>query len=93
MSLKDVKLPKWYKGKSYSQGDIVINPFSGEEYELNSAELSIYEFLSTSQLVFETMPNRVSEQMIIDYNKGLDWFKKYNTEAYRVLLEESFSYK
>ncbi len=28
------KLPKWFRGELYGEGDTVRNRFSGEEYEL-----------------------------------------------------------
>lgn len=44
-------LPKWFKGSEYTKGDKVRNPFSNEEYELNSIELSMYDYHS----LFEKM--------------------------------------
>ena len=35
MSTK-TKLPKWFKGELYNEGDVVKNPFSGEECKLNN---------------------------------------------------------
>ena len=87
MNTKTAKLPKWFKGQLYDQGDIVTNPFSGEEYELNNVELSMYDFIMGSQMVMEMTPNRVNEQMIKDFQKGLSWFRTHNTEAYMVLLD------
>ena len=37
----ETKLPKWFDGAKYKQGDIVANPFSGEEMYLDRDELSI----------------------------------------------------
>ena len=87
MSTKTVKLPKWFKGLCYNEGAVVTNPFSGEEYELNNVELSMYDFIIGSQMVFEMTPNRVNEQMIKDFQKGLAWFRKHNTDAYMILLD------
>ena len=42
MSTK-AKLPKWFKGQLYDKGNTVKNPFSGEVYELNNVELSMYD--------------------------------------------------
>ena len=39
------KLPEWFTGSLYTEGLIVENPFSKEEYELNNVELSMYDFL------------------------------------------------
>jgi len=87
MNTKTVKLPKWFKGMCYDKGSIVANPFSGEEYELNNVELSMYDFIIGSQMVFELAPHTVSQDKIDDFQKGLDWFKKHNVEAYMVLLD------
>jgi len=86
MSTK-TKLPKWFKGELYNEGDIVKNPFSGEEYKLNNVELSMYDFIIGSQMVFEMAPQTVTEQKVKDFQKGLDWFRKNNPEAYMVLLD------
>ena len=86
MSTK-TKLPKWFKGELYNEGDIVKNPFSGEEYELNNVELSVYDFIIGSQMVFEMAPQTVTEQKVKDFQRGLDWFRKHNAEAYMVLLD------
>ena len=39
------ELPKWFNGSLYKTGESVKNPFSGEVYELNNVELSMYDFL------------------------------------------------
>ena len=87
MSTKTVKLPKWFKGQLYDKGDTVKNPFSGEVYELNNVELSMYDFIIGSQVVMEMAPKTVNEQQVKDFHKGLDWFRKNNTDAYFVLLD------
>ena len=81
------KLPKWFKGELYNEGDIVKNPFSGEEYKLNNVELSMYDFIIGSQMVFEMAPQTVTEQKVKDFQRGLDWFRQHNVEAYMVLLD------
>ena len=86
MSTK-TKLPKWFKGELYNEGDVVKNPFSGEECKLNNVELSVYDFIIGSQMVFEMAPQTVTEQKVKDFQKGLDWFRKHNAEAYMVLLD------
>ena len=45
MKAKEQKLPKWFQGMVYAKGETVTNPFSGETYELNGIELSIYDLL------------------------------------------------
>ena len=86
MSTK-TKLPKWFKGELYNEGDVVKNPFSGEECKLNNVELSMYDFIIGSQMVFEMAPQTVTEQKVKDFQKGLDWFRKHNAKAYMILLD------
>jgi len=81
------KLPKWFTGLLYEEGLIVENPFSKEEYELNNVELSMYDFLSGCAMLFEISSNRVNDDMIDDYQKGIKWFRKNNPEAYMALLD------
>ena len=81
------KLPKWFNGVLYTEGLIVENPFSKEEYELNNVELSMYDFLMGCALLFERAPNRVNDKMIDDYEKGIRWFRQNNPEAYMALLD------
>ena len=81
------KLPEWFTGSLYTEGLIVENPFSKEEYELNNVELSMYDFLMGCAILFERSSNKVNDQMIDDYNKGIRWFRQNNSEAYMALLD------
>ena len=86
MKTKEQKLPSWFNGELYEEGDTVRNRFSGEEYELNNVELSMYDFIMGATFcaemgIFNT-PNHIQE-----LRKGLDWFRKNNPEAYMVLLD------
>ncbi len=81
------KLPKWFKGQLYDKGDTVKNPFSGEVCELNNVELSMYDFIIGSQMVFEMSPKTVTAQKVKDFQKGLDWFRTHNASAYMTLLD------
>tara|TARA_B100000902_G_C26784639_1_gene656776 strand:+ start:105 stop:428 length:324 start_codon:yes stop_codon:yes gene_type:complete len=87
MSNAKQKLPKWFKGQLYEDGDTVKNPFSGEECKLNNVELSMYDFLIGSQMVFEMSPQTATPESIKEFQKGLDWFKENNKEAYEILLD------
>ena len=87
MKKQNTKLPKWFKGQLYDKGDTVKNPFSGEVYELNNVELSMYDFIIGSQYIMEMAPQTVTPQKVKDFQKGLDWFRKNNAEAYMVLLD------
>ena len=87
MKKQNTKLPAWFEGMQYDEGDTVKNPFSGEEYELNATELSMYDFVVGSQMVMEMTPKMITPKMIKDFQKGLDWFRKNNSQAYMVLLD------
>jgi hypothetical protein len=79
------KLPKWFNGEIYSEGDTVTNPFSGQSYELTAEELSMYDFIIGANAVFEAGIYNMS--LTDDMQKGLTWFRKNNVEAYYVLLD------
>ena len=85
--MKNTKLPAWFEGMQYDKGDIVTNPFSGETYELSASELSMYDFIMGSQIVFEMAPKTITPKHVKDFQKGLDWFRSKNSEAYMVLLD------
>ena len=87
MNTKTAKLPKWFKGTCYDEGSTVKNPFSGEEYKLNNVELSMYDFIIGSQMVFEMAPHTVTPGKVKDFQRGLEWFRKNNMDAYWVLLD------
>ena len=38
-------LPDWFNGTIYDEGDTITNPFSGESYDLNPAETSMYDLI------------------------------------------------
>ena len=86
MKTKEQELPKWFNGMVYAKGETVTNPFSGETYELNAIELSLYDFIMGCQMV-EARVGLMSNKMIKDFRKALDWFRKNNPEAYYVLLD------
>ena len=79
------ELPSWFNGELYGEGDTVKNRFSGEEYELNNIELSMYDFVMGCSIMTE-MGNR-DTKLITELRKGLDWFRKNNSKAYMVLLD------
>ena len=85
--MKNTKLPAWFQGMQYDKGDTVKNIFSGEEYELNATELSMYDFIIGSQMVMEMTPKMITPKAVKDFQKGLDWFRKNNSKAYMVLLD------
>ena len=78
------ELPKWFDGELYDEGAEVQNRFSGEKYELNNVELSMYDFVMGCAM----MPsNIISDKIIKNWQDGLSWFRKHNSKAYMVLLD------
>jgi len=89
-SKKEQKVPKWFNGEVYTEGDIVRNPYSGQEYELNGLELSIYDLIIGAQHLVDAFGGPFNENTIKfqkEMRKGLDWFRSNNVEAYYVLLD------
>ena len=80
------QLPKWFNGELYKEGATVRNRFSGEEYELNNVELSMYDFVIGSTIVLD-MTGGYKHTDVAELRKGLDWFRKNNAKAYMVLLD------
>ena len=80
------KLPSWFNGELYKEGGVVRNRFSGEEYELNNVELSMYDFVMGATLAME-LGIANSEKNLNELRKGLDWFRQHNPKAYMVLLD------
>ena len=86
MSTKQQKIPKWFNGTIYEEGSVVKNRFTGEEYELNNVELSMYDFVMGASITCE-MGIFNTPHHVLDLRKGLDWFRKNNPKAYMVLLD------
>ena len=78
------QLPKWFNGTVYEKGDTVTNPFSGETYELNNLELSMYDFVMGCAMLPSTT---LSDKTIKNWQDGLSWFRTHNSKAYMVLLD------
>ena len=93
MSKEKQPIPKWFNGTIYEEGAEVRNPFSGDTYKLNNKELSMYDFVVGANRVLEMLHDNRTEsndridKLYDDLYKGLDWFKKYNTKAYMILLD------
>ena len=86
MSTTKSKMPSWFNGDIYKEGGTAYNRFSGEKYQLNNVELSMYDFVMGATVAIE-MGIFNTPQHIKDLRKGLDWFRKHNAEAYMVLLD------
>ena len=84
--IKEQKLPKWFNGELYEKGETVQNRFSGEEYELNNVELSMYDFILGATIVLE-MAGGYKHTNVDELRKGLDWFRVHSPKAYMVLLD------
>ena len=79
------ELPKWFKGATYDEGEVVENRFTGQSIELNNIELSMYDFVMGANMTLEM--NVGGDEIVRDLRKGLSWFRQNNAEAYMVLLD------
>ena len=77
-------LPKWFDGTIYEKGETVTNRFSGDTYELNNLELSMYDFVMGCAML---PSNVLSDKIIKNWQDGLSWFRTHNAKAYMVLLD------
>ena len=80
------KLPKWFNGQLYDKGDIVKNPYSGEECELTAEELSMYDFIKGAEMCINA-GMYINSDITDDFNKAIRWFIKANSKAYMILLD------
>ena len=83
---KEQPIPKWFNGVIYDKGAVVQNRFGGAEIELNNVELSMYDIVMGASITVEMGIFNTSKH-VKDLRKGLEWFMKYNAEAYMVLLD------
>ena len=92
------KLPKWFDGTRYKQGDIVANPFSGEEFYLDRDELSMYNFLKGAEYTLMIVQQQIldvkieeapksAQKLADDFDKARYWFSKNNIDAYMALID------
>ena len=66
-----------YNPKTANNKVEVVNEYSGEKCELPQYAVAVYDVIKGSELLgeYDTM------------RKGLDWFQKYFTDEYYVLLD------
>lgn len=70
-------LPKWFDGEIYNEGATVTNPYTGETVDLSAEELSMYDVIKGAEF---TRSYKLLQ-------RGLDWFRRANPEAYMTLLD------
>jgi hypothetical protein len=86
MNSTEQKIPKWFDGSVYNEGDEVTNPFSGETYYLNNIELSLYDFIMGCNQVW-AIGLKPTKETVNHFDKALRWFQKNNIKAYMALLD------
>ena len=82
----DITCPDWFDGEIYEEGGEVTNPFNGVTAELNSVELSIYDFIIGAQLLLELNPSELSDNAKDQLYQSLIWFKENNEELSETLI-------
>ena len=85
--MKETKhvLPDWFNGTVYDEGDTITNPFSGESYDLDAAETSMYDLIMGINYVGDH--RGWDDELINLHHKALDWFRTTNSKAYMALLD------
>lgn len=84
---KEQVIPKWFDGSVYASGATVQNPFSGEKYELNNTEYSMYRYVIHLNDIIWDRKSTPTKKQLSNFQRGLTWFRKNNPEAYYVLLD------
>ena len=92
MKVHDTELPKWFKGVAYKEGDIVSNPFTGDQAILTGNELAMYDFIKGAEYTISVTYNDdildpTVSKLANEMRKGLDWFRQANARAYLTLLD------
>jgi|TARA_R110000822_G_scaffold42543_4_gene115603 hypothetical protein len=87
MKTKEQVVPKWFEGIIYEEGCKVTNQISRQSFELNALELSIYDFIMGSNVVFAMSAGVDGTKHAKNYRKALSWFRVNNSDAYYVLLD------
>ena len=92
MKFNDTELPKWFDGVVYKEGDLVTNPFSGQQAILTPNELAIYDFIKgceyTISVTFnDDILNPEVSKLATAMQRGLSWFRDANPRAYMILLD------
>ncbi len=78
-------LPEWFNGTVYDEGETITNPFSGESYDLNAGEVSMYDLIMGINYVGDH--RGWDNEMIELHQKALSWFGTVNPKAYMVFLD------
>jgi hypothetical protein len=76
--MNNQKLPEWFDGTIYNEGDTLINPETNEELEISNVELSIHDFVMGSEMIIEMMGNKSPKDLIKYRDEGLKWLKNSN---------------
>ena len=92
VKIVDTELPKWYDGAKYTEGDLVENPFTGEQAILTPNELAMYDFIKGAEYTISVTFNDdilhpEASKLATAMQRGLSWFRKANARAYMILLD------
>ena len=79
------KLPVWFNGITYEEGDMIENPETNEKIQLNNLELSVYDFVMGSEMLIEMMGNKASNSHIKYRDEGLKWLQKSNPKIIKFI--------
>ena len=71
------ELPEWFDGIKYDKGETITNPFTGKKCECTANEVAMYDLIMGA--------NSTKNWIVVQ--KGCEWFRKANPEAYMILLD------
>ncbi len=91
-------IPSWFKGPFYKNGSEVKSKATGNTFELNAIEKSIFVEIqyNTAMITIysqvdgstrEDFNNPIFQYMVEVVDNGTKWFKENNKEAYKILFE------
>ena len=83
------KYPTWFDGEKLKEGLTVKNYNTSESIKLNNVELSIYKLTRELQNDFRKTNFFMggSSEFTEKVDKGIQWFKENNLEAYNILFK------
>ena len=92
MKFNDTELPKWFDGVVDKEGDLVTNPFSGQQAILTPNELAMHNFIkgceyTISVTLNDEWGNPEVSKLSTAMARGLSWFRDANPRAYMILLD------
>jgi len=85
------KLPNWFYGEVRKRGATITNVYTSKKFKLNAVELSMHDFIKGCEIMIQIgggVEDEKTGKLRDDLGKAIDWFRKNNYEAFKVLFDE-----